>query len=328
VQIDDLSSPLLDEQIDDFAAKLREDIALIDGVYDRFDADAYLTGDSAPVFFGSAVNNVGIRELLDTFCEIAPVPRPRMTDKRQILPDEASFSGFVFKIHANLDPKHRNRMVFVRVCSGVFERSKYYHHVRLGKELRFAAPVSFVGQKRETIDTAYPGDVVGLFDVGNFKIGDTLTEGENFQFQGIPSFSPEIFRLLTNKSFEKVKQLEKGLLQLTDEGVAQLFIQDQGRRKIIGTVGQLQFEVLQYRLEHEYGALCEFVPLSFTKACWITANDPKKIGEFCKYRGNAIATDKDGLTVFFAESDHMLRHHIAENPDIEFHTTSEFKRRA
>ncbi len=328
VQIEDLASPLLDEQIDTFAAKLREDITLIDGVYDRFDTGAYLTGDIAPVFFGSAVNNFGIRELLDAFCRIAPVPRPRMTDTRLINPDEAAFSGFVFKIHANLDPKHRNRMVFVRVCSGTFERSKYYHHVRLDKELRFSAPVSFIGQKKETIDEAYPGDVVGIFDVGNFKIGDTLTEGERFNFQGIPAFSPEIFRLLTNKSFEKVKQLEKGLQQLTDEGVAQLFVQDQGRRKIVGTVGQLQFEVLQYRLEHEYGALCEFVPLSFTKACWLTAKDQKKLDEFCRYRSTAIATDKDGNIVFFADSDYMLNHHRAENPDIEFHTTSEFKRAA
>ena len=324
--IDDLGSPLLDEHLDDLATKLREDIALIDGVYDRFDTAAYLAGDIAPVFFGSAVNNFGVRELLDVFCGIAPGPRPRMTDRRLISPDETAFSGFVFKIHANLDPKHRNRMVFVRVCSGIFERSRYYHHVRLDKQMRFAAPVSFVGQKKETIDIAYPGDVVGLFDVGLFKIGDTLTDGEECNFQGIPAFSPEIFRLIANRSFEKVKQMEKGLAQLTDEGIAQLFVQDQGRRKIVGTVGQLQFEVLQYRLEHEYGARCDLTPLPFTKACWLTAKDPKKIAEFCKFRSNAVATDKDGNTVFFSESDHMLRHHIAENPDITFHTTSEFKR--
>jgi len=218
-------------------------------------------------------------------------------------------------------------MVFVRVCSGIFERNKPYLHVRLGKEMRFSAPASFVGQKKDIIDEAFPGDVIGLYDVGNFKIGDTLTQGESMNFQGIPSFSPEIFKLLNNKSFEKVKQLEKGLIQLSDEGVAQLFIQDQGRRKIIGTVGQLQFEVLQYRLLHEYGADCSFSQLNFNKACWITSKNAVKLDEFCRYKSNYIATDKDGNTVFFAESDWMIHHYQKENPEIEFHFTSEFKRK-
>lgn len=327
VEISDINLPELDNQIGEYAGKLREDVALIEGVYDSFDKEKYLNAEIAPIFFGSAVNSFGVNELLDTFCEIAPEPMPRRTDKREVLPDEEKVTGFVFKIHANLDPKHRNRMVFVRICSGIFERNKYYHHVRLNKQLKFNAPASFVGQKKETIDEAFPGDVVGLYDVGNFKIGDTLTEGESMNFQGVPSFSPEIFQLLTNKSFEKVKQLDKGIIQLSDEGVAQVFMQDQGRRKIIGTVGQLQFEVLQYRLLHEYGADCSFIPLNYTKACWITSEDPKKMDEFCRFKNNAIATDKDNNIVFFAESEWMLQHYIKEHPGIEFHVTSEFKRK-
>ncbi|HPS30666.1 MAG TPA: peptide chain release factor 3 [bacterium] len=327
VEIKDINQPELDEYIGDFAEKLREDVALIEGVYDPFDKEAYLSSDVAPVFFGSAVNSFGVNELLDTFCDIAPEPMFRMTDKRKVMPDENLFTGFVFKIHANLDPRHRNRMVFVRICSGIFEQKKYYHHVRLNKNLKFNTPASFVGQKKETIEEAYPGDVVGLYDVGNFKIGDTLTEGEVMNFQGIPSFSPEIFKLLNNRSFEKVKQLEKGVLQLSEEGVAQLFIQDQGRRKIIGTVGQLQFEVLQYRLLNEYGADCDFSQLKFTRARWITSKNPAKITEFCKYQNNQIAKDKDGNLVFFAESDWMLQFYMKDHPDIEFHTTSEFKTR-
>jgi peptide chain release factor 3 len=327
IEIKDISQPELNDHIGDFAEKLREDVALIEGVYDPFERESYLAADVAPVFFGSAVNNFGVNELLDTFCEIAPGPMFRMTDKRKVMPDENNLTGFVFKIHANLDPKHRNRMVFFRICSGVFEKQKYYHHVRLNKNIKFNTPASFVGQKKETVDEAFPGDVVGLYDVGNFKIGDSLTEGEDLNFQGIPSFSPEIFKLIQNKTFEKSKQLDKGVLQLSEEGVAQLFIQDQGRRKIIGTVGQLQFEVLQYRLLNEYGADCTFSSLNYTRARWITAQDPKKLEEFCKYKSNQVAKDKDGNLVFFAESDWMLQYYLKDHPGIEFHSTSEFKTR-
>jgi peptide chain release factor 3 len=327
ITINDIETQELDDYIGDFATNLREDVALVEGVYDPFDKSEYLVADVAPVFFGSAVNNFGVNELLDTFCEIAPGPMFRMTDKRKVMPDENNLTGFVFKIHANLDPKHRNRMVFFRICSGVFEKQKYYHHVRLNKNIKFNTPASFVGQKKETVDEAFPGDVVGLYDVGNFKIGDSLTEGEDLNFQGIPSFSPEIFKLLQNKTFEKAKQLDKGVLQLSEEGVVQLFIQDQGRRKIIGTVGQLQFEVLQHRLLNEYGANCTFSPLNYTKARWITAKDPENLEEFCKHKSNNIAKDKDGNLVFFAESDWMIQFYKKENPDIEFHSTSEFKTR-
>ncbi|MGN6507844.1 MAG: peptide chain release factor 3, partial [Chitinophaga sp.] len=233
----DLASAEVDELFNtQDAAQLRNDVELIEGVYDAFDKQPYLEGKLAPVFFGSAVNNFGVKDLLDTFVEIAPTPRDRESSTRTVSVGEDKFSGFVFKIHANLDPRHRDRIAFLRVCSGKFERNKFYHHVRLDKDVRFANPYSFLAREKNIVDDAYPGDVVGLFDTGNFKIGDTLTEGEDFYFTGIPSFSPELFKELVNKDPMKTKQLEKGISQLTDEGVAQLFTQHNGNRKIIGCV--------------------------------------------------------------------------------------------
>ncbi|MBS1564065.1 MAG: peptide chain release factor 3, partial [Bacteroidetes bacterium] len=224
VEITDLSTDLLDKRLGEKdAATLREDVELVDGVNGELDVESYRAGKVSPVFFGSAVNNFGVKEMLDTFVRIAPAPLCRPTTVREVCPDEDKLSGFIFKIHANLDPKHRDRIAFMRICSGRFERNKYYHHVRLDKDVRFSNPYSFLARSKDVIEEAYPGDVVGLFDTGNFKIGDTLTEGENFYFTGIPSFSPEIFKEVVNKDPMKTKQLEKGLLQLTDEGVAQLF---------------------------------------------------------------------------------------------------------
>jgi len=276
ISISDLNDDLLDGKVGDRdAAQLREDVELIDGVYGELSADAYLNGKVAPVFFGSAVNNFGVQEMLDTFIRIAPIPKSRETSTRTIAAEEDKFSGFIFKIHANLDPKHRDRIAFMRVCSGKFERNKYYHHVRLDKDMRFSNPYSFMARSKDIIEDAFAGDVVGLFDTGNFKIGDTLTEGEDFYFVGIPTFSPEIFKELVNKDPMKTKQLEKGVSQLTDEGVAQLFTQFGGNKKIIGCVGELQFEVIQYRLLQEYGAACEFRTLPYYKACWLTSKDNK-----------------------------------------------------
>ena len=237
--------------------------------------------------------------------------------------EEDKMSGFVFKIHANLDPKHRDRIAFFRVCSGKFERNKYFHHVRLDKDVRFSAPYSFMAREKSVIEDAYAGDVVGLFDTGNFKIGDTLTEGEDFFFTGIPSFSPEIFKEVVNKDPMKTKQLEKGLLQLTDEGVAQLFTQFGGNRKIIGCVGELQFEVIQYRLLHEYGASVVFNNLPFYKACWLTSTDAKKLEEFSRFKQANIGADKDGHMIYLAQSEWFLNTERTNNPEIEFHFTSE-----
>ncbi|PWL24364.1 MAG: peptide chain release factor 3 [Fluviicola sp. XM-24bin1] len=326
VPIQDLSDPHLDELIgEEPAAELREEVEMIEGVYDPFDQEEYLAGELAPVFFGSAMNNFGVQELLDTFCEISPAPRGRETDLRKIEPEDAKFSGFVFKIHANLDPKHRDRIAFLRIVSGKFERNTFYKHVRLDKKMKFPNPTSFMAQDKSVIDEAFPGDVIGLYDSGNFKIGDTLNEGEQFTFKGIPSFSPEMFMELENQDPMKSKQLDKGIRQLMDEGVAQLFIQQPGNRKIVGTVGQLQFEVINYRLEHEYGAKCRFVPKNFFKACWITTDNEQQLEEFKRAKARYIAKDKEDNWVFLAETQFLLTMAEQDYPDITFHKTSEFK---
>jgi peptide chain release factor 3 len=329
VQITNLNDTILDAKIGEAdAATLREDVELVEGVHGELNINDYRKGKVAPAFFGSAVNNFGVKELLETFVRIAPLPQSRETSTRYLDVNEDKFSGFVFKIHANLDPKHRDRIAFLRVCSGKFERNKYFHHVRLDKDIRFSNPYSFLARQKDVIEEAYPGDVVGLFDTGNFKIGDTLTEGENFYFTGIPSFSPELFKEVINKDPMKTKQLEKGLLQLTDEGVAQLFTQFGGNKKIIGCVGELQFEVIQYRLLQEYGASCEFRSLPYYKACWITSKDQKKLDDFTRFKTNNIAEDKDGHLVYLAQSEWFLNTERQNNPEIEFHFTSEIHKEA
>ncbi len=326
ISINDLNDPKLDEICGKADAdKLREDAEMLHAVYDSFDLNEYLKGNLAPVFFGSAVNTFGIKEMLDTFVEIAPTPRGRETDKRFIEPIEPKMVGFIFKIHANLDPKHRDRIAFMRIVSGKFERGKYYHHCRLEKDFRFSTPVTFMAQDKQIVDTAYPGDVVGLYDTGSFKIADVLTEGEDFKIHGIPSFSPEIFKELINADPMKSKQLEKGINQLTDEGVAQLFTQQPGNRKFVGTVGELQFEVIQHRLLHEYGASCKFQPINMTKACWLRSKDPKKLDDFIRFKSTSIVHDKDDNIVYLAPSEWFLKMERENNPDIEFHFNSEFK---
>ncbi|MBT8326113.1 MAG: peptide chain release factor 3 [Bacteroidia bacterium] len=325
IEIQDLADKKLDEMVgEDDANQLREDVELINGVFEPFDKELYEEGLLAPVFFGSALNNFGVQEMLDTFVEIAPSPRPRPTDVRDIEPTEKKFTGFIFKIHANLDPNHRDRIAFLRVCSGTFERNKFYVHARSEKKMRFSNPYTFLADSKEVTQFAFPGDVVGLYDTGNFKIGDGLTEGEKLQFKGMPSFSPELFREVVNLDPMKSKQLEKGLNQLTDEGVAQLFTQQPGNRKIIGVVGELQFEVIQYRLEHEYNAKARFDPMRYHKACWMTG-DESKIEEFIKYKPSDIVKDKDNNLVFLAQTAYVLQMAKQNNPEIEFHETSEFK---
>ena len=236
--IKDLNDSLLDQMIGSHDAdKLREESELIDGVYPEFDIETYLSGEVAPVFFGSALNNFGFNELLDCFVEIAPQPRSSQAVERVVIPAEEKFTGFIFKIHANMDPNHRNRIAFVKVCSGKFERNSNYKHVRLGKNLKFSSPTAFMAQKKSIVDEAWPGDIVGLPDSGNFKIGDTLTEGEELNFKGLPNFSPELFMYIENADPMKSKQLAKGIDQLMDEGVAQLFVNQFNGRKIIGTFG-------------------------------------------------------------------------------------------
>ena len=323
--IDNIQDSRIDKAVgSDFAEQLRVDTDLINGVYDPLNVATYLAGGISPVFFGSAVNNFGIKELLDCFVDIAPAPRSRDTDAGTIQPADTAFSGFVFKIHANLDPKHRDRIAFLRICSGVFERNKYYFHVRDKKQLRFSNPTAFMAQQKSVIDEAYPGDVIGLYDAGNFKIGDTLTEGASFQFKGIPSFSPELFRYVTNMDPMKTKQLQKGLEQLTDEGVAQLFTRKADGRRVIGTVGALQFEVIQHRLKSEYNASASFDALNMYKALWISCDDRNKLQQFMLDRSSYIALDKEERPVFLAESAWLLQMAKEKFPEIEFHEKSEF----
>lgn len=325
VEIKGVDDPKLDQHLPESMTKeLREEIELVNGVYDPFNKEDYLSGKVAPVFFGSAVNNFGVRELLDCFIQIAPPPKARENELRLVTPDEKKFTGFIFKIHANMDPKHRNRIAFARICSGKFERGNNYYHVRQDKPFRFSNATAFMAQQKETVDEAFPGDIVGLYDTGNLKIGDTLTEGEKALYKGIPFFSPELFREVINLDAMKSKQLEKGLDQLMDEGVAQLFTYEMGARKVVGTVGALQFEVLQHRLLNEYKASARFEAVNIYKACWISAKEQSKLDAFVKDKYRHIARDKEGKLVFMAESKAWLQMVQDNFPDIEFHFISEF----
>ena len=305
---------------------LKESLELVQGVYPKFKQKDYLEGDLQPVFFGSALNNFGVQELLDCFIEIAPSPQPKIADSRLIHPEEKDFSGFVFKIHANMDPNHRDRLAFIKIVSGEFKRNTPYYHVRLKKNIKFSSPNAFFAEKKKIIDISYPGDIVGLHDTGNFIIGDTLTSGEQIQYKGIPRFSPEHFRFINNDDPMKAKQLNKGINQLMDEGVAQLFTLNLNGRKVIGTVGILQFEVIKYRLKHEYGAKCTFENLNVYKACWISVSNQESINykEFIKVKKKFLAKDKIGQLIYLADSPFSLQMAEQKYPEIDFHFTSEF----
>ncbi|KAA6310437.1 Peptide chain release factor 3, partial [termite gut metagenome] len=282
-------------------------------------------GELAPVFFGSALNNFGVKELLDCFVEIAPSPRPVEAEERKVNPEESKFTGFIFKITANIDPNHRSCVAFCKICSGKFVRNSPYLHIRHGKIIRFSSPTQFMAQRKTTIDEAWAGDIIGLPDSGGtFKIGDTLTEGEQLHFKGLPSFSPEMFKYIENADPMKQKQLSKGIDQLMDEGVAQLFINQFNGRKIIGTVGQLQFEVIQYRLLNEYNASCRWEPLSLYKACWIESNNQEELEAFQKRKYQYMAKDREGRNVFLADSNYVLQMAQIDFKNITFHFTSEF----
>ncbi len=327
VKINDINSKEIDYLIGEKAASiLREELELIESVYPTFQIENYLNGTLQPVFFGSALNNFGVRELLNAFIEFAPMPQPKESDLRLVQPEEEKFSGFVFKIHANMDPKHRDRIAFVKIVSGTFKRNTNYLHVRQNKTMKFSSPNAFFADKKEVIDESFPGDIVGLHDTGNFRIGDTLTEGEKLNFKGIPAFSPEHFRYINNEDPMKTKQLEKGIDQLMDEGVAQLFTMEYNNRKIIGTVGALQYEVIQYRLEHEYSAKCSYENLNIHKACWVEFTDAKspEIAEFLRVKQKFIAKDKYKNTVFLADSAFTITMTQEKFPSVKLHFVSEY----
>ncbi|MCD1655910.1 peptide chain release factor 3 [Treponema zuelzerae] len=325
IPVNGIDDPLLDEKVgSSLAQKLREDVEMVSGVYPAFDKDEYMAGRATPVFFGSALNNFGVRELLDNMVDIAPYPTPKQAEERMVLPEEAKFTGFVFKIHANMNPKHRDRIAFLRIVSGKFERNTLYYHVRAGKTFRAANPTAFMSQDREIIDEAWPGDIIGLHDTGTFKIGDTLTEGEGVNFKGIPSFAPQIFRSIMNADPLKEKQYHKGLDQLAEEGVVQIFSKiHQPNARVLGVVGQLQLEVLQNRLETEYNASCKYEPIDVSIAHWVTSDDEKALKNFVEANIRRILVDIRGNYVLVSDSEWAFNRIHQNNPELRFYTTSE-----
>ena len=305
---------------------LNNEINLLTSVYPSFNLESYIKGDLNPVFFGSALNNFGVKELLNTFTKIAPEPQKKEALERLVMPNEEMFSGFVFKIHANIDPNHRDRIAFVKIVSGKFLRNKPYLHVRLNKFFKYSRPNTFFAEKKKIIDISLPGDIVGLHDTGNFKIGDSLTSGEKLNFKGISSFSPENFKYINNEEPLKSKQLSKGISQLMDEGVAQLFILNINNRKVIGTVGALQFEVIKYRLENEYGAKCSYENLNIYKAFWIDDenSDKNELEEFKKLKNKFLAKDKINKLVYLADSNFSIQIIKEKFPKIKLQEKSEF----
>ena len=327
IKINKIDDPIVKELVGENAAnKLVEEIEIINEVYPNFSDEDYLNCKQQPVFFGSALNNFGVKELLDCFISVAPPPTRKNSDERIVEPNENKFTGFIFKIHANMDPKHRDRLAFIKIVSGRFKRNTPYLHVRSNKKFKFSSPNAFFAEKKEIVNESFPGDIVGVHDSGNFKIGDSFSEGEKIIFKGIPSFSPEHFRYINNLDPMKSKQLAKGIDQLMDEGVAQLFILEMNGRKIIGTVGALQFEVIQYRLEHEYGAKCSYENLNIHKACWIETESNKSVEflDFKKLKYKFLAKDKSGELVFLADSSFTLEMTKQKYPSLKFHNKSEF----
>jgi peptide chain release factor 3 len=321
VVVKDLSDPILDELLGTQAAKLREDIELLEGAANPFELEHFLKGSQSPVFFGSAINNFGVKEMLDAFVEMAPPPGLRATVSRAVSPYETSFSGFAFKIQANMDPAHRDRIAFVRVCSGKFRRGMKVMHHRIGKEVTLANATIFMAQDRANITEAFPGDIIGIHNHGTIKIGDTFSEKELLKFTGIPNFAPEHFRRVRLKNPLKAKHLQKGLTQLAEEGAVQFFRPLTGNDYILGAVGVLQFEVTMARLKAEYGVDAIYEPVDFEVARWITCGDRKKLAEFEKRHAPNLARDSQGCLSFLTTSEFQLKYCMEEWPEVAFYKT-------
>ncbi|MCF8061021.1 MAG: peptide chain release factor 3 [Deltaproteobacteria bacterium] len=321
--IDHLDDPLLDEVLGGQADELREDVALLEGAADPFDLQDFLRGSQTPVFFGSAINNFGVRELLDTFVEVAPSPMPRPTATRTVSPEEDRFSGFVFKVQANMDPAHRDRIAFLRVCSGRFQRGMRIRHHRLGKDIQIANPIIFMARDRVRAEEAWPGDIIGIHNHGTIRIGDTFTDKEPLAFTGVPNFAPEHFRRVRLKSPLKAKQLQKGVTQLVEEGAVQLFRTLTANTLILGAVGILQFDVTMARLRQEYGVDAVYEPADYATARWVHCDDRERLGAFERACQTNLALDAEGTLTYLAESDWHLKRVIEEWPDVRFLKTRE-----
>jgi len=323
VTIQNLDDPLLDQVLGSQADQLREDVALLEGAATPFDLDYFLKGGQTPVFFGSAINNFGVRELLDTFVEIAPGPQPRAAATRTVTPDEPAFSGFVFKIQANMDPAHRDRIAFLRVCSGRFVRGMRVRHHRIGKEVQIANPIIFMAQDRAFVEEAWPGDIIGIHNHGTIRIGDTFSEKEPLAFTGIPNFAPELFRRVLLRSPLKAKQLQKGIDQLVEEGAIQVFRPLTNNTIILGAVGVLQFEVTMARLKTEYGVDAVYEPVDYSVARWVHCSDRKLLSLFEKDRQANLARDAEGNLTYLAQNEWQFNYMAEKWPDIGFSKTRE-----
>lgn len=322
-EIDGLDNPKLDDVLGDLAEELRIDIELVKGASHEFVLEEYLAGKLTPVYFGSAINNFGIKLLLDDFVRFAPPPSSRETVTRKVSPEESDFSGFVFKIQANMDPKHRDRIAFLRICSGKFTKGMKLRHLRIGKDIQIANALTFMAGDRSNAEIAVPGDIIGLHNHGTIRIGDTFTEGESLQFKGIPNFAPELYRLVRLKDPLKSKALIKGLLELSEEGATQIFRPLNSNELILGAVGILQFDVVAHRLKDEYKVECAYEPVNIVCARWVYADDPKILSEFKKKAFNNLALDGSDSLIYLAPTKVNLNLAIEKNPDIKFLATRE-----
>lgn len=321
--IQGLGNPRLDEVLGSQAQELREELELVHGASHAFDRDAYLAGRLTPVFFGSAINNFGVQELLDDFVEHAPAPLPRPTQTRVVDPSESAFSGFVFKIQANMDPNHRDRIAFMRVCSGSFSKGAKLRHVRLGRDVKIPDALTFMAAEREHVDVAYPGDIIGIHNHGTIRIGDTFTEGEDLTFTGIPNFAPELFRRAQLRDPLKMKQLAKGLQELCEEGATQLYRPLNNNDLILGAVGVLQFDVVAERLRTEYKVDCRFENVNVQTARWVSCKDAKRLDEFREKAAGNLALDHSGELVYIAPTRVNLQMAVEKWPEVEFLATRE-----
>jgi len=321
--IEGLDNPRLDELFADYIGNWRDDIELVKGASHEFDHAAFLRGELTPVFFGSAINNFGVQDLLDAFVDLAPPPLPRETTTRAVAADEAAFTGFVFKIQANMDPSHRDRIAFMRICSGQFLNGDKLFQVRIGREVRIANAITFMTSEREHVETAYPGDIIGLHNHGTIQIGDTFTQGESLKFTGIPHFAPELFRRARLRDPLRAKALQKGLQQLCEEGATQLFKPLDSNDYILGAVGILQFDVVAYRLKAEYSVDCTFEPVTISTARWVNSEDKKKLEELRQKASINLAEDGSGDLVYLAPTRVNLELTIERWPGIAFTATRE-----
>jgi peptide chain release factor 3 len=323
VVIEGLHSAAGRELLGDDAAAFDDEIELVQGATQAFDLEAYRAGKQTPVFFGSAISNFGVEELLKAFTRFAPGPLPRATRQRPVDASEEKLSGFVFKIQANMDPAHRDRIAFLRLCSGKYTRGMKMHHVRLDKDVRIADALTFLAADRSAADDAYAGDIIGLHNHGTINIGDSFTEGEELVFTGIPNFAPEMFRRAVLKDPLKAKALSKGLGQLCEEGATQLFRPLRNNDQILGAVGQLQFEVVAFRLQDEYAVQCAFEPIGVHTARWVYCDDERKLAEFRTKAYDHLAVDHSGALVYLAPSRVNLGLTMERWPEITFRETRE-----